>query len=35
MKALALVNTTGGQDHPSNMKWLPREQHRDKRRRDL
>ena len=25
----------GGQDHPSNMQWLPREQHRDKMRRDL
>ena len=25
----------GGQDQPSNMQWLSREQHRDKTRRDL
>lgn len=25
----------GGRDDPSNMQWLPREQHQDKTRRDL
>ncbi len=25
----------GGRDDPSNMQWLPREQHRDKTRREL
>ena len=25
----------GGRDDPSNMEWLPREQHQDKTRRDL
>jgi len=25
----------GGRDEPGNMQWLPREQHRDKTRRDL
>ena len=35
MKTLALVNNKSGQDHPSNMQWLPREQQQDKTRRDL